>query len=74
MIDISNDGLVLHLRSETVAILKWMNITSDDNDDQMISRDECGPNFLTSVLQMRKNLDKKNRKLIRSGIEPGPAA
>ena len=46
MIDIIlfNDGHVLHLRSETVAIHRQMNMVSDDYDGQMIPGDECGPN------------------------------
>ena len=47
-----------------------MNIVLDYYDSQMIHRDECGPNFLTFVLQLRKN----PRKLTQPRIEPGPAA
>ena len=63
-----NDGPVLHLRSETVAICSWMNMVLDDG--QMIPRDKGGLNFLTFVLQLRKT---STRKLTRSGIELGPA-
>ena len=50
-----NDGHVLQLRVETVAIRRRMNMISDDYDGQMMPGDECGPNFLTFVLQLRKN-------------------
>ena len=43
------------MKSETVAVLRQMNIAFDDYNGQMISGDECGPNFLTFVLQLRKN-------------------
>ena len=42
---------------------------------QMIPGDECGPNFLTFVLQLSKNPGKTSTsKLTRPGIQPGPAA
>ena len=53
-----NDGHVQHLRLETVAVRTRMNMISDDYDGQMIPRDECGPNFLTFVLQLRKAPEK----------------
>ena len=31
-----NDGHVLHLRSEIIAINRWMNMVLSDNDGQMI--------------------------------------
>ena len=41
-----------------------------------ITGDEYGPNFLTFVLRLRENPEKKTstRKLTRPGIEPGSAA
>ena len=50
-----NDGHVLYFRSETVAVRRRMNIVSDDYGDQMMPEEECSPNFLTFVLQLRKN-------------------
>ena len=51
-----------------------MNIFSNDYDGQMIPGDECGPNFLTFVLQLRENPKKSStRKLTLPGIRPGPA-
>ena len=64
---IFNDGQVLFLRSETVAVHRRMNIISDDYDGQMIPEDECGPNFLTVVLQLRKTQKKKN---LNTEIDP----
>ena len=49
-----NDGHVLHLRSETVAVRRRMNVVLDENDCQMIPGDECGLNVLTFALQLRK--------------------
>ena len=41
----------------------------------MITGDKCGPNFLIFVLRLRENPWKTStRKLIRPGIELGPAA
>ena len=34
------DGHVLHLRSDTVAICRWMRNGLDDYDDQMVPRDK----------------------------------
>ena len=65
-----NDGRVLQLWSETVAVRRRMIY-----DSHMITGDECDPNFLTFVLRLRENPGKiSTRKLTRSGIEPGPAA
>ena len=36
-----------------------MNKILDNDDGQMIPSDECGPNFLTFVLQLSKNLNKE---------------
>ena len=41
-----NDGHVLQLRSESIAIYRWMNMTLEDYDCQMIPGDTCGLNFL----------------------------
>ena len=68
-----NDDHVIHLRSES-AVRRWINMVKDDYGDQIIPGDECGLNFLTFVLELKKNPGKNStRKLIRSGIEPGPA-
>ena len=47
------DGHVLQVWSETVAVLKRMIY-----DGHMITGDECGTNFLTSVLRLRENPGK----------------
>ena len=47
-----NDGYVLHIRSENVAIRRWLNIVSEDYGGQMTPGDECDSNFLTFVLQL----------------------
>ena len=47
----------LHLRHLTSR--PWV---TDDYDGQMIPRDECGPNFLTFVLQWRKNQEKTSTR------------
>ena len=71
-----NDGHVLHLRSETVADHRQMNMVLDDYDGQMIPGDEWGRNFLTFVLQLRgkkkkhKNLNQKTNST--RGSNPGP--
>ena len=44
-------GHVLHLRSETVAVLRRMNMMWMINVVHMIRGDECGPNFLTFASQ-----------------------
>ena len=49
-----NDGHVLQLRSETVAVRRRMNMVLDYYDGQMIPGDDCGLNFLTFALQLRK--------------------
>ena len=44
-------------------------------DGNMITEDECGPNFLTFVLRLRENPGKNlNHKIDPTGIEPGTAA
>ena len=46
-----------------------LDVVSDDYDDQMIPGDECDPNFLTFVLQLKKNSAKiSTRKLTPPGI------
>ena len=61
-----NDGYVLQLRSETVAVRRRMIYGG-----HMITGDECGPSFLTCVFRLsekpRKNL---NREIDPTGIEP----
>ena len=42
--------LVLHLKSQTVAVRRRMNMVSDDYDGQMIPGDECGLHFLIFVI------------------------
>ena len=45
----------------------------DDIWCHVITRDECGPNFLTFVIRRRENPGKNStRKLTRPGIGPGP--
>ena len=45
------------------------------NDGDLITEDECGPNFLTFVLRLRENPGKTStRKFTRPGIELGSAA
>ena len=51
-------GHVLHLGSETVAVLRRMNMMWMINDVLTIHGDECGPNFLTFVSQLRKTAEK----------------
>ena len=51
-------GHVLNLRSETVAVLRRMNMTWTINDVHMIRGDECGRNFLTFVSQLRKPAER----------------
>ena len=60
------DGHALHLRSETVAIFRRMNMILYDYDDQMISVDENDLNFLIFVLQLRKNPSK----ILNRNIDP----
>ena len=48
-----NDGHVLQLRSKIVPARRRMNMVLDD-DDQMISWDECAQNFLIFVLELTK--------------------
>ena len=50
-----NDGHILHLRSEIVAVHGRMNMVLIDFDGQLISEDRCGSNFLTFVIQFKKN-------------------
>ena len=69
------DGHVLHVRSETIVDRRRMNIVLGAYGDQMITGDECGPNFLEFCLTVEGNPRKNStRKLTRPGIEPGPAA
>ena len=61
--------LVLHLRSESVAVRRRVNMVFD-NDEQMISR----PKFPDICSTVEENPGKTStRKLTRPGIEPGPA-
>ena len=55
-----NDGHVLHLRSETIAVRRRMRNDLDDYDGQMVSRGKCGLNFLTLSFSWRKTPWKKN--------------
>ena len=70
-----NDGHVLQLRPETVAVLRRMRNGLDDYDGQMVSGDKCGLNFLTFVLQLR---DNPGENLIQetdpTGIWTGPVS
>ena len=50
-----------------------MNIILDDNDGKMIPGDECGPNFLTFVLQLDKNPLKTLNKETDSSGDPTQA-
>ena len=70
------DGHVLQLWSGTVAVHRRMIHGSMIYDGQMITEDECGPNFLTFVLRLRENPGKKNssRKLTRPRTEARSAA
>ena len=52
-----NDGHVLHLRPETVAIRRQKNVLVD-YDAQMVSGDKSGLNFLTFLLQLRETPEK----------------
>ena len=58
LIDIFNDDHILHLRSDTVAANRRMNMVSDHYDGQMIPWDECGPDFLIFFLQLSKKPGK----------------
>ena len=49
-----NDGHILHLRSETVAVRRRMIMVLDDNDGQMTPGEERGLNLLKFCLQLRK--------------------
>ena len=74
----------LHLRqhkherrytSFTHTFIRTTWIWKDDYDGQMIFGDLMGLNFLTFVLQVRKNPQKTSpRKLVPTEVEPGPAA
>ena len=59
---------MLHLRSETVDVLRRMNMMWMINDVHMIRRDELGPYFLTFVSQFRKT---STRKLSRPEVQHG---
>ena len=50
-----------------------MNIVLEDYDGQMIPGEGCGRNFLTFVLQLRKNPENLNQEIDSTGFEPGPA-
>ena len=52
-----NDGHVLHLRPETVAVHSRMRNGFDDYV-QMVPRDKCVLNFLTFILQLRETPEK----------------
>ena len=68
-----NDGHLLHVRSEAVAVRRRLNMVLDDYEGQMIPGYECGLHFLTFVLHLRKNPgETSTRKLTRSGFEPWP--
>ena len=54
-----NDGHVLQLRPETVAIHRRMSNGLDDYDGQMVSGNKLGLNLMTFVLQLRENPRKK---------------
>ena len=60
-----NDRNVLHPRPDTVAFRRRMSMVLDD-DGQMIPGDECDPNFLTFVSQLREN----RRKKVNQEIDP----
>ena len=63
-----NDGHLLHLRPETVAVRRLMNMVSNDYDGQMIP----GTNV---VLELRKNPEQTStRKLIRPENGTGSSA
>ena len=53
-----NDDHVIQLRSKTVVVRRWMNVVWMIYDDHMIPGDECGLNFLTFDLHLRKTLGK----------------
>ena len=64
-----NDGHVLQLKPETVAVRRRKGNVLDDYDGQMVSGDKCGLNFLTFVLQLRKNPGKDlNQETDPTGI------
>ena len=64
-----NESDILHPGSETVASHIRMNMVWMMNGSRMIPGDECCLNFLTFVLQLRKEPIKK----FQPGIEHGPA-
>ena len=53
-----NDGHVLQLRAEIVAVHRGMIMIWMIFDGHMKPRDECGLNFQTYVLQLRKNVNQ----------------
>ena len=59
--------------SETVAVLRRMNMFLDDYNGQMIPGDECRLNFLTFVLQLRKNFGRNLNQEVdpTGGSNPG---
>ena len=68
-----NDGHVLHIMSEIVAVHRRMNMVLDVYHGHMIPGDEYCLNFLTSVLELRKTPEKiSTKKLTRTGTNPGP--
>ena len=63
-----NDGHVLQLRPETVAVRRRIGNDFDD-DGQMVSGDKCGLNFLTFVLHLREKPGKNlNQETDPTGI------
>ena len=44
---------------EAVAVHKRMNMVSNDYNGQMITGNDCGPNFLTLDLQLRKTFNQE---------------
>ena len=66
------DRPVRHLKPDTVAVSKQMNMVLMTNNDHMIPRNEFGLIFLAFVLRLRENPGKtSSRKLTRLEIEPG---
>ena len=59
-----NDGRVLQLKPETVAVPRWIRNGLDDYDGQMVSREQMWPRFpdirLTVEGKPRKNLQGGN--------------
>ena len=75
MLLLYNDGRVLQLWSETVAVRRRMLHGLGDILWPYDNRGRMWPNFLRFVIQLRENPGKTStKKLTRPGIEPGPAA